>query len=141
MGVFSWLDCETKEQIKLYETAFVLIPADFGGGHIKESFYEGYGEFCGLDIFELVAEWNKGAIDPEEIEPGNKMLKDYCEGVTDEIMIENYGEDYNREIGIILACEDENNAALPYPIKITHNPGAIYENCKPSLIDPNQGGY
>ena len=44
-----------------------------------------------------------------------------------------------RWIGIELACYDEDNAALPYPIKITYDVNAVYEYCAPSLSDPNQG--
>lgn len=49
--------------------------------------------------------------------------------------------DYNewRSIGIDLACYDEDNAALPFPIKITHDANAIYEECEPSPSDPDQG--
>lgn len=36
MGQFSWLDCETKEQIidNKRRNVYVLIPKEFGGGHI-----------------------------------------------------------------------------------------------------------
>ena len=44
-----------------------------------------------------------------------------------------------RYIGIALACYDEDNETLPYPIKITYNPNAVYEDCIPSKSDPNQG--
>lgn len=42
---------------------YVLVPKEFGGGHIEEDNYEGYGVFGGHDIYELVAQWNKGVTD------------------------------------------------------------------------------
>ena len=61
MGQFSWLDCITKEQIIDDKTrdVYVLIPKEFGGGHIKETCYDGYGNFGGYDIYDLVATWNR----------------------------------------------------------------------------------
>ena len=126
MGCFSWLDCKDGSQIKArtYEKVFVLIPREFGGGHIVESYYEGYGVFGGLDVFVLAAEWNtdkaKG-IESEQLY--------FDEEVFEEL----------REIGIDLAGEDEGNTALKYPIKITHDATAVYEDCQPSLTDDRQG--
>ena len=54
-------------------------------------------------------------------------------------MLEKYGQDYLRLIGIDIACYDDQNNALEYPIKITHDEYAVYENCNPSDGDPNQG--
>lgn len=44
-----------------------------------------------------------------------------------------------REIGIDLACYDEDNAKLPYPIKMTVSDYQTYENSSFSMSDPNQG--
>lgn len=116
MGQFSWLDCITNEQIidNKRRDVFVLIPAEFGGGHILEQYYDGYGNFGGCDVYALVARWNRA---------------DLCNGDTE----------HDREIGIDIACYDEDNEALKYPIKITHDAGAIYEECAFSPADPNQG--
>jgi hypothetical protein len=54
-------------------------------------------------------------------------------------MAEKYNDDYLREIGIDIACYDYQNKNLKYPIKITYNANAVYENCKYSKGDPNQG--
>jgi len=70
-----------------------------------------------------------------------KQIKDFCEGKPDSYMRKTYGDDYKRLIGITLACWDEDNFKLKYPIKITYYSGAIYENCGPSPSDPNQGWF
>ena len=67
------------------------------------------------------------------------MIKDYRRGVDDDTMREKYGDEYEREIGIAVACYDEQNARLKYPIKMTYDETAIYEGCKPSKGDPRQG--
>ncbi len=36
------------------------------------------------------------------------------------------------DIGITICCYAGQNAALPYPIKITHNRNLAYEKCGPS---------
>lgn len=116
MGQFSWLDCKTEEQIvdDKVRDVYVLVPKEFGGGHIVEHCYGGYGRFGGRDIYALVANWNCP----------NKCVNN------DEI---------DRMVGIDIACYDVDNARLKYPIKITHDENAVYEDCEPSLSDPDQG--
>lgn len=116
MGQFSWLDCKTREQVldDVERDVFVLIPQKFGGGHLKETCYDGYGHFGGHDVYALVAGWNM----PEAITGNDKE---------------------DRVLGIEIACYDKDNRALKYPIKITHDPFAIYEDCEPSDGDPDQG--
>ena len=69
MGFFSWMTCDTNRSISnTYSSrgtfpVYVLIPKEFGGGHIEEDNYEGYGVFGGHDIYCLVAQWNKGVTD------------------------------------------------------------------------------
>lgn len=69
----------------------------------------------------------------------DKCFEDFNAGTDDDTMRERYGRDYKRTIGIILACNDEDNASLRYPIKITYDKYAVYEWCAPSRTDPNQG--
>lgn len=64
--------------------------------------------------------------------------KDFANNVPDNVMKEKYGRNYLREIGIDIACYDEDNAVLKYPIKITTKE-MEYEEVAPSLSDPNQG--
>lgn len=67
-----------------------------------------------------------------------------CERILDfkvmshEKMIEKYGEDYKREIGIDIACYDEDNLSLPYPLKFSFS-DMKYEDAKPAISDPDQG--
>lgn len=196
MGLFSWLDCCDNSQISCREIrdVYVLVPVLKGGGHILEKAYNGYGDFGGYDIYDLVAQWNRDELDVHNVfqkflgfrEP---VIEDYCglwdfekanmrkngvmeseiqkldnkrkmeyqklamcsykikkerlidfiNHVSDEIMTEKYGNEWLREIGINLACNDFDNRNLPFPIKITHNKNAVYENESASMIDPNQG--
>jgi len=164
MGQFSWLDCKTGEQVldNVKRNVYVLVPKEFGGGHIKEECYDGYGDFGGHDVYDLVADWNREHLAKEMLQDilttdyskgdekyyiyGLKRqihtvqrLMDFKSGLPDDQMQEKYEKDYKREIGIDIACYDNQNMALPYPIKITHDPNAVYEDCEPSLSDPNQG--
>lgn len=197
MGQFSWLDCVTGEQIfDDYERdSYVLVPREFRdtyGVAITEDCYDGYGRFGGYDIYDLVADWNKKYIDPDNftsrclnvgsednygglwpdekedlkkqgmsakeinaldkakkhehwqnaVNRANKSIakiRDFCEGRSDEYMKTMYGAEYKRNIGITLACYDEDNEKLHYPIKITYQQGYTYEQCDPSPSDPDQG--
>lgn len=143
MGQFSWLDCKTEEQIvdNYSRDVYVLVPKDFGGGHIKETCYDGYGHFGAHDIYDLVADWNKGFI-PNVLaqkqawkcsisEKDEENLKAFAAG--------NPIDCEKRWLGIILACYDEDNERLMYPIKITHDANASYEACGISKSDPYQG--
>ena len=154
MGQFSWLDCITEEQIidNKVRDVYVLIPKKFGGGHIRETCYDGYGHFGRHDIFDLIADWNREFMTKDSKFPSHSKttLGDeawaelYLNILNSKKDIENemraispYWE--YRYIGITLAGYDEDNASLPYPIKITHDSEAVYEYCSPSKSDPNQG--
>ncbi len=152
--------------------SYVLIPHEFWntyGIRIEEKCYGGYGRFGGYDVYELVALWNREHICVENLrdemptrdqyqdgEDGDesyargvrmyvmrrRRLEDFVKHVPDAVMLERYGQDWLREIGIDIACYDEQNAVLRYPIKITHSGKELYEACEPSLGDENQGwGY
>lgn len=155
MGQFSWLDCVTGEQIidNKFKDVYVLIPKEFGGGHIVEHCYDGYGHFGGYDIYDLVANWNRGYLTMDfELPYSKAKLKNKYWAET-YFNVDNNTEDIEKIIhdstdnkyfeysfiGIELACYDKDNEALPFPIKITYDENAEYENCPPSKEDPNQG--
>lgn len=148
MGQFSWIYSNTGKQVvdnKVADT-YLLVPKPFQekyGKAIYEDCYDGYGHFGKYyDVFDLIPEWNREMI-PEiirRIKNGNW----HCS--TSESDIQNLQAYYNgkeidcelRWLGIIMACYDEDNFALEYPIKITSRE-MEYEDADPSLGDPNQG--
>ena len=161
MGYFSWITSDTKKRIIIGKRTdvYVLIPKEFGGGHIKESCYDGYGRFGGKDIYDLVTEWNREHLsdickrDDWECDwcvidkkiallyyvGGDDAVESY---VNQKYPVNHYiRQDWKRNIGICLACYDKDNFRLPYPIKIAESPDAVYEECKPSKSDPMQGCY
>lgn len=124
MGQFSWLTCDTEEQVFCdypKETVYCLVPEEFGGKNLKETDYEGYGVFGGRDVYALIAQWNR----PESCkdENGNFLPDKECRG-----------------LGIDIACYDEDNAKLKYPIKIASQ-DIKYESAGISKGDPNQGWH
>ena len=146
MGQFSWLDCITQEQVldNTRRDVYVLVPKEFGGGHIKESCYDGYGHFGMYDIYELVVEWNKNNFDIAFNNVDTWKCGDWIKAYKEDLIRYAKGEELRsgtelRILGIALACYDEDNARIKYPIKITHDETAIYEDCQPSLGDPDQG--
>lgn len=120
MGCFSWCTSDTKKSIPccipfgdLPGTVYLLNP--FGEPY-KETGYDGYGEFGGRDVYELVVEWNREFLTPDNITkpdrsswaPGDEgsryfakamaeynvaceAIKAYAGGASDEFMRENYG--------------------------------------------------
>lgn len=166
MGQFSWLDCIDESQIldDVHADVYALIPKEFGGGSLHETFYKGYGEFDGKDIYDLVAIWNRKflAENPNYIIPSRETKVSECRwykffadmsmtaedavkawtkaDVKEGYMLHGFEHEL-RIIGIDIACYDEDNAALPYPIKITHDANRCYESCDPSDSDPDQGWY
>jgi len=117
MGQFSWMTIDTGEQVYNdydKEVYYLLAP---GGKKWEEEDYEGYGVFGGKDAYQLVAELNC----PEK-----------CNGDVD----------HDRRIGIDIACYDEPHSKLKFPIRITTDPDAKYEDYEGfSESDPNQGWH
>lgn len=148
MGQFSWLDCVTHKQIvdNKRKGVFLLVPAKFSGEYgnaIFEKEYDGYGNFGGYDVYDLIADWNKEFV-PILLEYAEKgwWTCDVNEPTKDNLLRFYKGEGITCEkrwLGIVMACYDEDNFKLPYPIKITYCHGATYEHCIPSETDPNQG--
>ena len=160
MGQFSWLDCVTGEQIidNKYRDVYLLVPKEFGGGHIKETCYDGYGRFGGKDVYDLVATWNRewASKNPEFIpECERRPLKEepwyglYADlSVREKDVVRKWRESASdnegccvewRWIGIVLSCYDEDSSRIPYPVKVTYDKNAVYEKYNFSPEDPNQG--
>ena len=147
MGEFSWIYSDTKRRIinNREKDAYLLVPPPFQekyGKAIYESCYGGYGHFGSYDVYRLIPEWNKEMI-PEII---RRIKQKNWRCSTSKYDVENLqkyydGEKINtdlRELGIIMACYDEDNFALLYPIKITSKL-MDYEKAEPSEGDPDQG--
>ena len=118
MGFFSWKTSDTNKSISnIYSSrgtfpVYLLLPDD---SFIEEPEYQGYGIFGGEDVYALVARWN---------------ARERCTGDPRE----------DRSVGIELACRDEDNAALGYPIKIVEHP-VPYEDALPSESCEYQGFF
>ena len=147
MGQFSWIYSDTNKQLvddKVADT-YLLVPKAFQhiyGKAIYEGCYDGYGNFGEYDVYDLVAEWNKACI-PEII----RRIKNgtwHCKVKDSDITNLRYyymDEEFDCELrwlGIIMACYDEDNFALEYPIKITSK-AMEYEHADASRTDPDQG--
>lgn len=118
MGYFSFITSDTHESVSNCDSTRGALPVYLlqpDGEPIFEELYEGYGVFGGNDVYALVARWNV----PEQ-----------CNG----------DDDHDRHIGIDIACYDEDNAKLKYPIKIVRNP-APYDEVEASKSCPNQGYF
>ena len=147
MGQFSWVYSDTNKQLVDNKRAdsYLLVPKPFQGKYgkaIYEPCYDGYGHFGKFDVYDLIPEWNKEMI-PEII----RRIKNgswYCPTSEADIAdLLNYYKSKQitcelRWLGIIMACYDEDNSALVYPIKITTRE-VEYEEVNASKSDPNQG--
>lgn len=152
MGQFSWKCSDTgnalinrgiRQQKNCTTKAYLLIPAEFGGGHyfvdnehlLRE--YDGFGHFfdeTGIDhdAFEELAKWN--GLLPDGFDHNNRNMVLTARSNA----IEKY---YTPEDPAASPYEDGNYNSpkiLKYPLKITEKPIA-YELAMPSTDDPNQG--
>lgn len=176
MGHFSWKYCDSKKRngdynrLKIDGEAYIPLPKDKGacglppGCTLYEPCYDGYGNFSGYDLYDIVADLNKEYLTeknlriPKRAEWGNakdsqhyfeaalkryqkslERLHDFQDGESDYAMELKYGRDWKRMIGIDIACYDDQNAALKYPIKVCRYKKSVYENLPASLNDPDQG--
>lgn len=151
MGQYSWLDCNTNEVIldNLSKKVFMLVPEEFGGGHLETDYYDGYGHI-GKDVYAEVARWNrKWVSEHPELKLyslGGKEIQtaywyeDYANLSLSEREVEDRHKNLEwRWIGIELACYDADNIRLKYPLKITYDQDAVFEKSNWSLGDPGQG--
>lgn len=164
MGQFSWIYSDTNRAMLdgVYRNSFLLVPEAFSkeyGPYIKEECYDGYGVFGKHhDVYELVAIWNREYVsqNPDHVTYRGRKYSEfswypYFSDMSLSIQEalrrwqeakSNGNKDFRcwelRHIGIDIGCYDEDNRALPYPIKIVEHPIA-YELAYPSDMDPNQG--
>lgn len=152
MGCFSWIYSDTNKQMinGRFKESFLLVPEKFQekyGKAIMTKAYDGYGRFGEndeFDVFALIPEWNKEFI-PDLIQMAMKGKCKHEYVIEDVLLLSDYYEDKDisfqdlRWIGIMMACRNEDNASLPYPIKIVENGNLRYEDALPSKSDPNQG--
>lgn len=160
MGFFSWKYSDTGKRMIIGKTkeSYLLVPDEFHhiyGEYIKIENYNGYGMFNSHDVYDLVAIWNKEYIPQiyakgfcpynsvqykdiamyfheNGIEKTNEYAKIHCDDFDEKYWL--------RLIGIQIACYDEDNANLPYPIKIVEKP-VPYNLAKPSVSDERQGCF
>lgn len=139
MGSFSWNKADNLTNIEnvAYGTSFkFLIPQEFGGGFIKDT-YQDYG-YLGTkedgepkyDMYELQAFWNKaeGLKYQGEFPPMKEIDDD---------------TDHNRCLGIHIGCYDQDILKLKYPLKLVSASfkGAYEDLDMPSFGDPDQGFF
>lgn len=152
MGNFSRIFADTGRALKVGEAAYVICP---DGNHIFEESYDGYGKYDGKDIYELVVDWNREHIPQlfgdRNIEFPTVPADDYAKAISqgDEVAYEFLSDyldpeswslrDWKRKIGILLACYDDDNAGLPFPIKIASSNQYSYDELPASESDPGQG--
>lgn len=134
------------------------------GKHGIEGGYDGYGRVKGIDVYDVAGFLNICVCNDEQFEyvknriggdtalDMEKLRQAYKEGFFNSINdFDQIAEELNllgsslgfgkefRTYGITLACYDEDNARLPYPVKLTVDERETYENSYFSMTDPNQG--
>ena len=139
MGSFSWNKADKLTAIEnvAYGTKFkFLIPKEFGGGFIKDT-YQDYG-YLGTkedgepkyDMYELLAFWN----DANDLKyDGEKPLMKEIDRYTND----------NRGKGISIGCYDKDILKLKYPLKlVSASFKGSYEDLDTcSLGDHDQGFF
>ena len=148
MGFFTWTDARRQPK-KRRDGEYVTADKIGYGGYAKvvcpdnteiiENYYDGYGEFGGHDIYDLVVDWNKEHLEdifcamPEDHwgyhlkEVATAFQNDDTYALNKEVSrlidsgkeAEFFRDEWKRTIGIAIACHDEDNINLPFPIKIT----------------------
>lgn len=143
MGSFSWTRADkTTKRSNLTDgdNYKILIPKEFGGGFIKDRYYD-YGlvfEYDdtkeNADLYGILAYWNKCEGMEFDGEEYPSTMEDILErGKT---TLQN-----NRCKGIEIGCSDNDIKKLKYPLKlVSASYQGTYEDCKMrSYGDPEQG--
>jgi hypothetical protein len=121
---------------------------------IQEKYYDGYGIFGKHDIFDVVVDINKGHladfVNNDKVDSWAFGKKEYLIEIAEAVdknlseeEIEKIAEkafeplkekmpwlatkEWKRHLGIAIS-DDENNARLPYPLKIVDTTDCVYED-------------
>ena len=118
MGSFSWLraDKTTKRKnLTMGDSYKILIPKEFGGGYIKDKYYDYgyvfYGTEREADLYGILAYWNKC---DGMIFDGDK----YPSTMEDILKRGHTCDQENRLKGIHIGCYDKDINQLKYPLKL-----------------------
>lgn len=143
MGCFSWTfaDKNNKKSLKMGHKVYILTP-DNQFIKTPDGGYEGYGRFFDskknkmVDVYDLVVDWNKsfllkildgvhGIITDFDmslaalVEKGDAVAEEFVKNEVEAGRAPRYLlSDWKRCLGITIACYNEDNQNLPFPIKI-----------------------
>ena len=143
MGSFSWLRADTttkRNNLTMGDKYKILIPQEFGGGFIEDTYYD-YGDVFydndskeNADLYGILAYWNKCE---DMIYDGDE----YPSTMEDILKRGRTCNQNNRSKGIDIGCYNWDIAKLKYPLKlVSMSYKGTYEDCKHrSYGDPNQG--
>lgn len=143
MGSFSWLraDKTTKRKnLTKGDRYKILIPKEFGGGFIKDTYYDyGYvfhGTENEADLYGILAYWNGCEGMDYSYECGH-----YPKTMEEIIKYGNTCKQSNRCKGICIGCDDKDIDKLKFPLKlVSASYNRAYEECEGrSYRDPEQG--
>lgn len=119
----------------------ILVPMLMGGGSLN-GVYDDYGvvafaDGTSVDLYELVALWNSTAMRAAAAKvTGVPALDAACK------MVDGEFTPFARNVGIRVACYDEDMARLQHPLRVVpaENLSVSYETVGGiSVADPNQG--
>lgn len=154
MGCFSWMFSDTDNQYPLLigNPGYIACP---DGQFIFEPSYGGYGIFSKHDIYDLVVDWNRPHIEvllkakktsifnwPDCLIKAILISDERAQQVINDLYLPGsfMRKEWKRNLGIEIACNDEDNFLLPCPIKIVLSPSFYkYSALPPSKSDEGQG--
>ncbi|MBO5969902.1 MAG: hypothetical protein J6S14_15550 [Clostridia bacterium] len=145
MGSFSWTRADkttNRSNLTNGDRYKILIPQEFGGGFIEDTYYDyGYVFYYvetkeNADLYGILAYWNKCEDMIFDGEEYPSTMKDILERGNTHLQS-------NRCKGIDICCYDEDIVKLKYPLKLVSvSYEGTYEECDMrSYGDPEQGSY